>query len=71
MFNLRQLLGGIFLLFAMGAQADFNWEVALSGEHRSEASRARDAYRHPRETLEFFGIAPGMTVMELSPGGGW
>lgn len=33
--------------------------------------QARYAWRHPRETLEFFGIAPGMTVVEALPGGGW
>ena len=33
--------------------------------------RARDVYRHPVETLDFFGIEPGMTVMEIWPGGGW
>ena len=71
MINFRQLTAGVLLLSSMGAHADFNWEAALSGEHRSEANRARDEYRHPQETLSFFGIAPGMTVMELSPGGGW
>ena len=71
MIKFRQLAAGVLLFSAMGAQADLNWEAALSGEQRSEANRARDAYRHPQETLSFFGIAPGMTVMELSPGGGW
>lgn len=33
--------------------------------------QARYVYRHPAETLEFFGIEPGMTVMEALPGGGW
>jgi predicted methyltransferase len=33
--------------------------------------QARDAHRHPKETLEFFGIEPGMTVVEALPGGGW
>ena len=33
--------------------------------------KARYQYRHPQETLEFFGIEPGMTVMEGLPGGGW
>ncbi|MCG8371191.1 MAG: methyltransferase [Proteobacteria bacterium] len=33
--------------------------------------RARYAYRHPQETLEFFGIEPGMTVLEGLPGRGW
>jgi len=44
----------------------------LAGSHRSDANRARDAYRHPRETLEFFGLRQDMTVMEIWPGaGGW
>lgn len=33
--------------------------------------QARYDYRHPQQTLEFFGIAPGMTVVEALPGGGW
>jgi predicted methyltransferase len=45
---------------------------ALVGSpHRSAANRARDAARHPFETLRFFGLAPGQTVVEVSPGGGW
>lgn len=33
--------------------------------------KARYAYRHPQETLKFFGVEPGMTVVEALPGGGW
>ena len=33
--------------------------------------KARYAHRHPAETLAFFGIEPGMTVVEALPGGGW
>jgi predicted methyltransferase len=45
---------------------------ALAGAHRSDANRARDRYRHPRETLAFFGLRQDMTVMEIWPGaGGW
>lgn len=33
--------------------------------------KARYAARHPKEMLEFFGVAPGMTVVEVLPGGGW
>lgn len=33
--------------------------------------KARYPFRHPQETMEFFGIEPGMTVMEALPGGGW
>ena len=46
-------------------------EMAAGGEHRSEANIARNQYRHPVETLAFFGLEHGMTVMEIWPGGGW
>jgi predicted methyltransferase len=44
---------------------------AVAGPQRSDAEKARDTYRHPVETLEFFGVRPDMTVVELWPGGGW
>ena len=43
----------------------------LAGNHRSAANRARDAYRHPRQTLLFFGLRPEMTVVEITPNPGW
>jgi predicted methyltransferase len=43
----------------------------LAGDQRSDANRARDVYRHPKETLLFFGIRPEQTVLEVWPGGGW
>ncbi|MFC4527750.1 class I SAM-dependent methyltransferase [Dyella halodurans] len=46
-------------------------QKAVDGSWRSAPNKARDAYRHPVETLQFFGIRPDMTVIELSPGGGW
>jgi predicted methyltransferase len=46
-------------------------EQALTGEHRSAKNKARDQYRHPIETLTFFGFKPEMTVVEITPGGGW
>jgi predicted methyltransferase len=45
-------------------------DKVLAGDHRSDANRARDKYRHPRETLQFFGFRQDMAVMEVSPGGG-
>jgi predicted methyltransferase len=51
--------------------ADSLLHQAISGSWRSDAHKARDQYRHPIETLEFFGLAPTMTVVELAPGGGW
>ena len=44
---------------------------AAAGSWRSDANKARDAYRHPVQTLAFFGLKPDMTVVELAPGGGW
>jgi len=47
-------------------------DAVLAGPQRSDANRARDAYRHPRETLQFFGIRDSQTVLEVWPGsGGW
>ena len=43
----------------------------LAGSWRSEANRARDVYRHPKGTLQFFGIRPDRSVIEITPGGGW
>jgi predicted methyltransferase len=46
-------------------------DAALSGEHRSAENKARDVYRHPKETLAFFGFRSDMTVVEVWPGSGW
>jgi len=43
----------------------------LAGPHRSAADRARDAWRHPRQTLLFFGVRPEMTLIEITPSPGW
>ncbi|OYV01786.1 MAG: methyltransferase [Burkholderiales bacterium PBB5] len=45
--------------------------TAVNGPHRTPAYRARDAARHPQETLAFLGVLPTHTVIELAPGGGW
>jgi predicted methyltransferase len=50
---------------------DAQLRAAIAGSHRSAANAARDGARHPYETLSFFGIKPGMTVVELLPEGGW
>jgi predicted methyltransferase len=52
-----------------GTAADL--ERILAGSHRSAENRARDQYRHPRETLLFFGLRPDHTVVEVLPIGGW
>ncbi len=45
-------------------------ELALAHPRRDE-DRARDQYRHPAETLAFFRVEPGMTVVDYTPSGGW
>ena len=52
------------------ASADAISDAAMS-DIRSEKAKARDEYRHPQQTLRFFGLTPNMTVVEVSPGGGW
>ena len=44
---------------------------AISGEHRSALNKHRDQYRHPLQTLEFMGVKPHMSVIEVWPGKGW
>lgn len=44
-------------------------DAAIDGAHRSDAHKARDVHRHPKETLQFFGLQPTMTVIEMLPGG--
>ena len=46
-------------------------DQVIAGTHRSEKNRARDQYRHPKETLLFFGLKPDAAVVEISPGAGW
>jgi predicted methyltransferase len=50
-----------------GSQLD----SVLAGSWRSAANRARDVYRHPKGTLQFFGVRPDQAVIEITPGGGW
>lgn len=56
---------------AAGPKSDRALVAALDGNQRSPANRARDVYRHPGQTLGFFGIKPRMTVVEIWPGTGW
>ncbi|MGO8992564.1 MAG: class I SAM-dependent methyltransferase [Polyangiaceae bacterium] len=50
---------------------DAKLRQSLAGPQRTEKEKKRDAYRHPLETLEFFGLKDDMTVVEISPGEGW
>ncbi len=54
----------------VAASSDPALQIVL--EHpRRHADRARDAYRNPAATLEFFQVQPGLTVVEYMPGAGW
>lgn len=44
---------------------------AVAGDWRTSADKARDAWRHPVQSLEFWEIRPGQTVVEFWPGAGW
>lgn len=76
---IRSLLLGasLFAAPAIASHAAFAADLpaalapVLAGDHRSEANRARDVWRHPVETLDFFGVAPGQRVVEIWPGAGW
>jgi predicted methyltransferase len=43
----------------------------IAGSWRDPANVARDRYRHPAETLAFFGVRPDQTVIEITPSTGW
>jgi len=57
----------------VGAETDAGTlvDTVLVADHRSDKNKARDLYRHPKETLLFFGFRADQTVVEMTPGGGW
>ncbi|MDO8378231.1 MAG: methyltransferase [Phenylobacterium sp.] len=76
----RGMIASSLALAACGKKADkapapkagpMTVAQAVAGEWRTAADKARDPWRHPAETLEFFRLAPGQTVVEFWPGAGW
>ncbi len=74
------VVSGFLLLFSSTLSADqlvsdekttAALKTILASSHRPAADTARDQYRHPLETLTWFGIKDTMTVVEVWPGGGW
>jgi len=67
------LAAAIVAVIAQPAAAaeDAALKAAVAGPQRGEAHVARDAARHPYETLSFWGLAPKQTVIEISPGSGY
>jgi len=56
---------------AVAAEADAVLAEVVAGDWRAPDDRARDDARHPVEALTFWGLKPGMTILEVQPGGGW
>ena len=52
-------------------QDDAALASVVAGSWRAETNRARDPHRHPAESLTFWGVRPGATIVEISPGGGY
>jgi predicted methyltransferase len=68
---LSTLLACFTLPAFAASETELLLEQAIAGNHRDAKNKARDVYRHPKETLLFFGLEANMTVVEIWPGGGW
>lgn len=65
-------ISSLFIINIASANADNAFiEQAVASAHRSAEDKARDQYRHPVETLSFFGLQSDMKVLEILPGRGW
>ncbi len=56
---------------AIAAAPSNTLQTAIAAKSRTPDNVSRDKYRHPAQTLGFFGVKPTDTVVELIPGGGW
>lgn len=72
------LLIGLMLLGACASKTEKAKPVlptsiteAVASNYRTAENTKRDIYRHPSETLAFFGLKPDMNVVEIFPGTGW
>lgn len=73
MFRTVMATGAALALLSLmpAAAADGVLTAKVNGAQRSADNKARDAFRRPAETLEFWGVKPGQTIIEVSPGGGY
>ena len=63
-----------FLTMALGCSKPDAVQLidkAIEAEHRTTSYTQRDKYRHPKETLLFFGLNPEQSIVEITPGYGW
>jgi len=69
--SLTALLAPAFSQAADAPISAKQYASVLAGSWREPANSARDGYRHPQQTLAFFGLGARQTVIEITPGGGW
>ena len=69
--NFLKLTLSFLLVLQISQSFSHDLKGALASEDRTPRNVQRDPFRNPYETLSFFGIESDMTVIELSPGGGW
>ena len=60
-----------FLSLSPAIAADSVLAAKIAAPQRSAENKARDGARHPEASLEFWGLKPGQTVIEVAPGGGY
>ena len=65
------ILTYLFCLPTYADDFDLLIKKTLDSNHRSTTNKARDKYRNPQATLNFFGLTANSNVMEISPGKGW
>ena len=76
-FQVKRIALRLLPVFLLGfgspalAADDDQLKAVIAGDQRPADQKARDQYRHPYETLQFFGIRNDMKVLEIYPGGGW
>jgi len=68
---MNKFIGFITLLFSFSINAHANDALDAALASQTDEAKARYVHRHPKETLEFFGVTPGTRVLEALPGGGW
>jgi predicted methyltransferase len=64
----KTMLAAFLIAVMPMAQADNHERLMEILDARSDEAKSRDAYRHPAETLQLFGIEEGMTVIDALPG---
>lgn len=69
--SLSALLLPVLTHAADAAVPPQQYAKVLAGDWRAPQNSARDRYRHPQQTLQFFGLKADQKLIEITPGGGW